>query len=525
MPISPSVVLDDLSFTWPDGTVALDHCSAAFGRGRTGLVGRNGAGKSTLVRLVTGRLHPTSGTVTTTGPVDLLPQRISARPDDTVADLLGIGPTVAALRAVLDGDASPEHFDVIGDEWDVEERAAAALSGIGLGLDGSDLDRPVSTLSGGQAVLVAVAGIRMRRAPIVFLDEPTNNLDRRARGVLLDMVDGWSGTLVVVSHDRELLEHVDETVELRAGGMTVFGGSFSAFEEHLAVQQAAVLREVRVAEQRHRTEKRQRIEAETKIARRARAGRKSAENMPKGWADERRKHAEQTAGRLRAGYAGDEAAALSAKHEAEARLRADESITVVLPDPEVPASRMVATVTVRGRDTIVQGPERVAVSGDNGVGKTTLLEQLVGVPGSREHPLPETRAVAHVDRIGYLPQRKDSLDDTVSVFDNVRRHAPTASDAEVKNRLARFLVRGDAVDRLAGDLSGGERFRIALAALVLADPPPQLLVLDEPTNDLDLTSVDQLVDALRAYRGALVVVSHDETFLDRLDLTTRIELS
>lgn len=525
MPISPSVVLDDLSFTWPDGTVALDHCSAAFGRGRTGLVGRNGAGKSTLVRLVTGRLHPTSGTVTTTGPVDLLPQRISARPDDTVADLLGIGPTVAALRAVLDGDASPEHFDVIGDEWDVEERAAAALSGIGLGLDGSDLDRPVSTLSGGQAVLVAVAGIRMRRAPIVFLDEPTNNLDRRARGVLLDMVDGWSGTLVVVSHDRELLEHVDETVELRAGGMTVFGGSFSAFEEHLAVQQAAVLREVRVAEQRHRTEKRQRIEAETKIARRARVGRKSAENMPKGWADERRKHAEQTAGRLRAGYAGDEAAALSAKHEAEARLRADESITVVLPDPEVPASRLVATVTVRGRDTIVQGPERVAVSGDNGVGKTTLLEQLVGVPGSREHPLPETRAVAHVDRIGYLPQRKDSLDDTVSVFDNVRRHAPTASDAEVKNRLARFLVRGDAVDRLAGDLSGGERFRIALAALVLADPPPQLLVLDEPTNDLDLTSVDQLVDALRAYRGALVVVSHDETFLDRLDLTTRIELS
>ncbi len=525
MPISPSVVLDDLSFTWPDGTVALDHCSAAFGRGRTGLVGRNGAGKSTLVRLVTGRLHPTSGTVTTTGPVDLLPQRISARPDDTVADLLGIGPTVAALRAVLDGDASPEHFDVIGDEWDVEERAAAALSGIGLGLDGSDLDRPVSTLSGGQAVLVAVGGIRMRRAPIVFLDEPTNNLDRRARGVLLDMVDGWSGTLVVVSHDRELLEHVDETVELRAGGMTVFGGSFSAFEEHLAVQQAAVLREVRVAEQRHRTEKRQRIEAETKIARRARVGRKSAENMPKGWADERRKHAEQTAGRLRAGYAGDEAAALSAKHEAEARLRADESITVVLPDPEVPASRLVATVTVRGRDTIVQGPERVAVSGDNGVGKTTLLEQLVGVPGSREHPLPETRAVAHVDRIGYLPQRKDSLDDTVSVFDNVRRHAPTASDAEVKNRLARFLVRGDAVDRLAGDLSGGERFRIALAALVLADPPPQLLVLDEPTNDLDLTSVDQLVDALRAYRGALVVVSHDETFLDRLDLTTRIELS
>jgi ATPase subunit of ABC transporter with duplicated ATPase domains len=524
MPISPSVVLDDVSFTWPDGTVALSHLTTAFGRGRTGLVGRNGAGKSTLVRLVTGQLHPSSGRITTSGRVDLLPQRLTGDPTATVTDLLGIRDTVTALRAVLGGDASPGSFDAVGDDWDIEERAAAALSGIGLGLDADDLDRPVGTLSGGQAVLVAVAGIRMRRAPVVFLDEPTNNLDRRARSVLLDMVDTWSGTLVVVSHDRELLEHVDEVAELRAGSMTVFGGTFSAFEEYVAVQQAAVEREVRVADQRHRTEKRQRIEAETKIARRAKAGEKAGRSMPKILANEARKKAQETAGRLRAGSADDEAAALADKREAQLRLRVDESIHVALPDPDVPASKRIATITVRGRDTVVQGPERIAVAGDNGVGKTTLLEQLVGVPGAREHPLPDTSATAHVDHIGYLPQRKDSLDDTASVFENVRRRAPGIADAEVKNRLARFLVRGDTLGRPASALSGGERFRVALASLVLADPPPQLLVLDEPTNDLDLTSVDQLVDALRSYRGALVVVSHDETFLDRLELTTRIEL-
>ncbi|MCM3503583.1 ATP-binding cassette domain-containing protein [Curtobacterium sp. ODYSSEY 48 V2] len=523
MPATPSVVLHDLTFTWPDGTVALDRLTAAFGRGRTGLVGRNGAGKSTLVRLVTGRLQPTSGSVSTTGAVDHLPQRLHARPGDTVADLLGIRTTLTALRAVLDGDASAAHLDAVGDDWDVEERAAAALADVP-GLDGDDLDRPVTTLSGGQAVLAAVVGIRLRGRPIALLDEPTNNLDRRARAALLDLVDGWRGTLVVVGHDRELLEHVDETVELRSGSATVFGGTFSAYEEHLAVQQAAVAREVRVAEQRHRTEKRQRIEAETTIARRARAGEKAGRSMPKILANEQRKKAQETAGRLRTAHGSAEAQALSAVREAELRLRDDEPLHVALPDPDVPASRRIATITVRGRDTVVQGPERLAVTGDNGVGKTTLLDQLVGSPTARDHPVPDTAAVPHVDRIGYLAQRRDGLDDDATVLENVRRDAPHVPDGELRNRLARLLVRGDTVDRPVRSLSGGERFRVALAALVLADPPPQLLVLDEPTNDLDLTSVDQLVAALRAYRGALVVTSHDETFLERLDLTGRIAL-
>ncbi|RUQ02124.1 ABC-F family ATP-binding cassette domain-containing protein [Curtobacterium sp. HSID17257] len=523
MPATPSVVLDDLTFTWPDGSVALDHLTTAFGRGRTGLVGRNGAGKSTLVRLATRQLHPTSGSVRTSGPVDHLPQRLHARPGDTVADLLGVGRTLAALRAVLGGDATEEHLDAVGDDWDVEERAAAALASVP-GLDGTDLDRPVTSLSGGQAVLTAVAGIRMRRAPIVFLDEPTNNLDRAARAALFELVDRWTGTLVLVSHDRELLEHADETVELRSGSATVFGGTYRAYEEHLAVQQAAVEREVRVAEQRHRTEQRQRIEAETKIARRARAGREAARSVPKILANEQRKQAEQTAGRLRSAHGSAEAQARAAVQEAELRLRDDESLHVTLPDPEVPASRRIATITVRGRSVVVQGPERIAVTGANGVGKTTLLDELVGVPQAREHPLPETSAAPHADRIAYLPQRRDSLDDDATVLANLRRAAPHVADAELRNQLARLLVRGDTVDRSVASLSGGERFRVALATLVLADPPPQLLVLDEPTNDLDLTSVDQLVDALRAFRGALVVVSHDETFLDRLSLTTRIEL-
>ncbi|MFT2750132.1 ABC-F family ATP-binding cassette domain-containing protein [Clavibacter sp. Sh2036] len=522
MPFAPSITLDRCTFAWPDGALVLDSASARFGRGTTGLVGRNGAGKSTLVRLVVGDLAPASGSIATSGPVDHLPQRLRTGPDDTVADLLGVRARLRALRAILDGDPDPAHFDALGDEWEVESRAAAALRDVGLAED--DLDRPVATLSGGQAVLVAISGVRLRGRPVAILDEPTNSLDGRARGILLDLVDGWRGALVVVSHDRELLEHVDEVAELRDGRITVTGGAFPEHEERVAGEQAAAERRIRAAEHAHRAERRQRIEAETTIARRAKAGARASGSMPRMAANERRKHAEATAGRLHRAHADAERQAADAVAEAESHLREDAPLRLDLPGPGLPASRRVAEITVRGRARVLRGPERIAITGANGVGKSTLLAQLVGAPDAREHPLPDTRAVALTDRIAYLPQGRDGLDDDRTVLENVRRAAPDVPPRDLRNRLARFLIRGDAVDRPAASLSGGKRFRVALAGLLLADPPPQLLVLDEPTNDLDMAGIDRLVEALRAHRGALVIVSHDRTVLDRLDLDERIEL-
>ena len=523
---SPSVVLTDCSFAWPDGAVVLDRVTTAFGRGRTGLVGANGAGKSTLVRLVTGDLAPTGGRVSTTGPVDLLPQRLRRGPDDTVADLLGIRPRLDALHAILGGDPDPRHFDALGDDWDLEARAVAALSEVGLDLDTGDLLRPVATLSGGQAVLTAVTGVRLRDRPVAVLDEPTNDLDLRSRGLLLDLVDRWRGTLVVVSHDRELLEHVDEIAELRDGSIRTSGGTWSDFEQRLAVERSAAERDLRDADQLLRAERRQRIEAETTIARRARAGRRSAESMPAIIAHARRNKAEATAGRLRSGHGDAEARARDQVDVASRAVRDDDdAVRVDLPDPAIPAGRRLAELTVRGRTTVLQGPERIAVVGANGTGKTTLLEQLVDAPGARPHPLADTAATSFTERVAWLPQRRDGLladDDTV--LEHVARAAPAVPDRELRNALARLLVRGSVVDRTTATLSGGERFRVALAGLLLADPVPQLLVLDEPTNDLDMATTDHLVDVLTAWRGGLVVVSHDERFLDRLGLHARVAL-
>jgi ATPase subunit of ABC transporter with duplicated ATPase domains len=540
-PHTSAVVLDRLSFTWPDGSPALDDVSGAIGEGRTGLIGRNGSGKSTLLRLIAGDIAPASGTVTTSGDVALLPQRLTRDTGRPVADLLGVGPILAALRAIESGDADARHFEAVGDAWDIESRAHAALAAAGLAPD--VLDRTVGELSGGEAVLAAITGIRLRKPAITLLDEPTNNLDRDARERLARLVTAWPGALVV-SHDTALLELMDDTAELHDGTLSVFGGPYSQWRSWLDAEQEAARRAEATAAQDVRREKRQRIEAETTIARRRAVGAKAEreKRVPPIIAGNRKRAAQVSAGRLRTESREKEARARAALDEAERRVRDDDAIRIDLPDSGVPAGRRIATLNDGDRTWVVQGPERVALIGPNGAGKTRLLERVVAcaVHNSARTELEAAdpadsggwstdlrscaRAEALTDRIGYLPQRVDGPDEGATVLQNVCDAAPRVPPAEVRNRLARFLIRGAAVERPVSTLSGGERFRVALARLLLADPPPQLLVLDEPTNNLDLDTVDQLVDALRAYRGAVLVVSHDDAFLARIGVGLTLEL-
>jgi ATPase subunit of ABC transporter with duplicated ATPase domains len=360
-------------------------------------------------------------------------------------------------------------------------------------------------------MLVAIAGLRLRNTPIVLLDEPTNNLDAGARAHLEQLVRAWRGTLVVVSHDIHLLELMDDIVEFHDGRLRMFGGGYLAHLAQLETEHTAALQAERAAEQVVRIEKRHRIEAETKSARRARSGRKDFDNrkFTPAVRNQRRSDAEATAGKVRARFDDRVADALAVLDSASSRVRDDASIHIELPDPGVHSSRRI----VEFRGIVLRGPERVAIVGPNGVGKTSLLEEIVESLGHEEGGV----------AVGYLPQRLDGLDDRATVLESVRSGDMT--DGELRGRLARFLLRGAAVDRLVGSLSGGERFRVALARLLLADPPPQLLVLDEPTNSLDIQSVNQLVDALGGYRGALLVVSHDAAFLQRLGIDARYRMS
>ena len=547
--MTAAIVCSDLSFSWPDGASVLSGLTVSFGPGRTGLIGVNGSGKSTLLKLIAAELRPGSGTVKTHGEVGYLPQAITLGTHQSVSGLLGITAARDALHAIEAGETGEDVFAAIGDDWDVEERARAWLDR--LGLENLTLDDRVEQLSGGETIGVALAALFLRRPDILLLDEPTNNLDLDARKRLYDAVASWTGVMVIVSHDRELLALMDQIADLSGGEIRVYGGNLDAYEDLLAAERAAAERAVTSAAADVRREQRDLVEAQVKQARRDRMGRKVAASggLPRIVAYARKRAAQETAGRSRGLHAGRLEAARGRLDEAEQAVRDDAEIRVDLPGTAVPAGRTV--LAVAGLDgtrwhpaspapgtpatpptppapdappvaalaeLILRGPERIALTGPNGAGKTTLLRAIAGL-ATRPGVTVRLGAVT-----GYLPQRLDILDDSLSVVDNVRAAAPAASVNEVRASLARFLFRGDRADRPASTLSGGERFRAVLAALLLAQPAPQLLLLDEPTNNLDMASVRQLSQALEGYRGALLVASHDVPFLRSAGITRWLRL-
>ncbi|MFF4865502.1 ABC-F family ATP-binding cassette domain-containing protein [Streptomyces sp. NPDC001231] len=519
--MSSSITCTSLSFAWPDGSPVFTGLDIAFGPGRTGLVGVNGSGKSTLLKLIAGELGPADGTVRVAGEVGHLPQNVTLDTALRVDEALGIAVQRAALHAIEAGDVSEEHFETVGDDWDVEERALATLGELGLGR--IDLDRTIGEVSGGESVLLRLAALLLRRPDVLLLDEPTNNLDLYARRRLYAAVESWPGVLVVVSHDRELLELVDQIADLGSGRVTWYGGNFSAYEEALALEQEAAERMVRVAEADLRKQQRELADAQVKLARRKRYGQKmwDQKREPKIVMGARKRAAQESAGKHRILHEERLAEARERLDEAVEAVRDDDEIRVDLPNTAVPPGRTVLTLrdlelaygarVDGGLD--LRGPERVALIGRNGAGKTTLLRTVAG-----ELPPLSGEVTAHVPA-RFLPQRLDILDGELSVAENVARLAPGATNNRIRARLARFLFRGARADQLAATLSGGERFRAALAALLLAEPAPQLLMLDEPTNNLDMASVRRLTTALESYEGALIVASHDLPFLESLGIT------
>lgn len=591
-----------LYFSWPDGTPVLADLSFVLGASRVGLVAANGAGKSTLLRLLAGELSPQSGRVEHNGTLGYLRQHLASAAGCSVAQALGIAERLQALMAILAGDADPRHFDLVDGDWDLRERTVATLAR--LGLDDVDLDRPLASFSGGEAMSIALAGQLLRRPDVLLLDEPSNHLDRTARARLREVLADWPGCLLVVSHDRVLLDGMDQIATLEASSLRLHGGGYGRFRHSQDNERQAAEQRVRGLRAEVRREQRERQQARERAARRSgTAERKLASaGLPRIVAGMRARSAQVTAGKADEIHAQRLAQAQASLRAAALGLDEDVRLDLSLPATKVAADRVLfhgEGLRVRhgerwlfGRDGLslaIRGPERIALVGDNGVGKSSLLRILAGTlqpeagivrrapgrvahlsqqvagdsaapaapvvdafavtrrasscaldsesatpslpPDTRDEPRRRNDTLAMADRDHRGPSTDGlehaglgRIDPARSVADNLAESASHLSVVERSRLLARLNFRGSRSKLPVSALSGGERLRALLACVLHAQPAPQLLLLDEPGNHLDLAASEVLEQALRAFQGALVVVSHDEAFLAAIEPTRWLQL-
>ena len=506
----------------PDGRILFTNLHESFQAETVGLIGHNGSGKSTLGRVIAGELEPSSGRIERPGRVRYVAQQTGTTSARSLAEVAGLDAPLAALRRLADGEARDEDFDLIGDRWDLEARWEAMLDGAGL-----DARLEPQALSGGQHTLLALIGAFCSDADLLVLDEPGNHLDAGNRAFLLAQMQAWrqSGRgLLLISHDRDLLEHVERTLDVHADGLRRYGGGWSL----VAQQRDAELAAAGTKLERARTERRQgeqkmREQVERAARKSARGARAKADGgMPKIVLNALPQRAEQTDGARAERHARerqalhDDVASAFATFDTLRQQPVFPQLDIAIP-PGQAALAFDGLVARHGPrqplDWRVQGAARIAIAGPNGCGKSTLLRTIAG-------EIAPTSGTVHGLPGVLLDQQLAVLDPARSLLDQLR-------DGHDEGRLRQmFALAGLGPDRIlrpSGDLSGGERMRGALLRAVLRAPSPKLLMLDEPTNHLDLASVEALEAMLGSWPGALVVVSHDGRFLEKLALTHRLE--
>ena len=528
-----SIIIQNISFQHPDGDVLFSGLSFSLElQQKMALVGDNGSGKSTLLRLIAEDIPLLQGSIISQEPIYLVPQDFTPYLNNSVADVLKISDKLHALQEILNGNVDIINFETLGDDWELEERVKSEMEK--WGLQDISLDTPLNELSGGEKTKVFLAGLTLNKPGIVLMDEPTNHLDSTSRILLYTWLKQTTSSVLVVSHDRELLNLLSGILELSSLGLKYYSGNYEAYKEQKDIELGAIHASLKNKEtERKQAQLKQQKVAERKQKADSRGQKLSArKGIGKMAMDTRQDRAEKTSARFQADHQGKVEGISSDIREIKNKIAEQSVLKLHLESSSLPENKLLVEATdvnysYNGDKLIwkealsfkLWSGERVLLKGCNGSGKTTLIRLIT------EMVLP-TQGTLKITPNNwlYLDQEYSFLDGSKTVYEQAQAFNSKLPEHEVKCMLHRSQLSLEFWDQPCSSLSGGEKMKLSLCSLLISSVAPDLMILDEPTNNIDMHSIAILTQTLSHYKGTLLLVSHDRYFVEELGIDREINL-
>ncbi len=527
------LILQNISYTHPNKDLLFSDINLTVNNHeKTALIGNNGAGKSTLLKIIAKELQPSNGQISVETEPYFVPQIFGQFNHLTIAEALKIDKKLNALKEILNGNTSEENFNLLNDDWTIEDRCNDALQD--WQLTDLDLSQKMETLSGGQKTKVFLAGISIHQPELILLDEPNNHLDIASRQLLYDFIQTTKSTLVVVSHDRKLLNLLDTVCELSKHGIKVYGGNYDFYKEQKQIENNALSQDIQSKEKALRKAKekeRETLERQQKLDNRGK-GKQEKAGVARIMMNTLRNNAENSTSKLKSVHAEKIIGISQDLQELRSSLPDIDKMKFGFDNSALHKGKILFTATninfayntqslwTENLNFQITSGERIALKGQNGSGKTTLIKLILGDIET------QTGTIYRADNKSvYIDQDYSLLDNKLKVYEQAQQFNVSAlQEHEIKIRLNRFLFTKEDWDKSCGELSGGERMRLLLCCLTINSKSPDIIIFDEPTNNLDIQNVEILTTAINEYQGTLIVVSHDETFLEQINIERTVGL-
>ena len=527
------LTLQNISYTHPNKDLLFSDINLTVNNHeKTALIGNNGVGKSTLLKIIAGELQPSKGQISVETEPYFVPQIFGQFNHLTIAQALRIEDKLNALKEILNGNTSEENFNLLNDDWTIEDRCNEALNY--WQLNDLDLTQKMETISGGQKTKVFLAGISIHQPELILLDEPSNHLDTESRQLLYDFIQTTKSTLIIVSHDRKLLNLLNSICELNKNGIKVYGGNYDFYTEQKQIESNALSQDIQSKEKALRKAKekeRETAERQQKLDSRGK-GKQEKSGVARIMMNTLRNNAENSTSKLKSVHAEKIGGLSQDLQELRSSLSDIDKMKFGFDNSALHKGKVLFTATDINfgydnrplwQDNLnfqITSGERIALKGRNGSGKTTLIKLILG------NIEPQKGKIYQADNKSiYIDQDYSLLDNSLKVYEQAQQfNTSTLQEHEIKIRLSRSLFTKDDWDKPCITLSGGERMRLLLCCLTINSKSPDIIILDEPTNNLDIQNVEILTMAINEYKGTLIVVSHDEMFLEHINIERTIEL-